>query len=108
MSIQNPIIITQGNTQDIKVYNLQDIDSGQFWNAATAQATLMDEYGNVVPSIDNVTLNYVAGSNGNYSGSVTTDFSMPIGGGYTLIIDATQNGARFHLELPAQVVARTS
>lgn len=107
MAIQRPVIFTQDNTQDIKVFNLQDIDSGQFWNVATATATLWDENGNKT-MVQNVLLAYIPGSSGNYSGTVTTDFSMPIGGGYTLIIDATQNAAKFHLELPAEVVARTS
>lgn len=107
MATQSPIVFTQGNTQDIRLFNVQDVDSGQFWTAAVAAATLYDQNGNAT-MVQDVSLLYQAGTNGNYIGTVTTDFSMPIGGGYTLQIDASQNGASLHLELPAIVKARTS
>jgi hypothetical protein len=65
MAVARPVIFTQGNTQDIKLYNLQDVDTMQFWNAATASAVLVDQNGNPT-MVNNVTLNYQIGSNGNY------------------------------------------
>lgn len=107
MPARAKVQFTQDNTQDIKLFNLQDIVTGQYWDAATASATLYDENGNAT-EVSSVTLNYVTASAGNYVGTVTTTFAMPVGGGYTLKIDATQGGNKFHLELPAEVIQRTS
>lgn len=107
MAVQSPAQITQGNTQDINLYGLQDIDTLIFWDAAVATANLYDQNGNLT-MVQNVTLTYLAGTLGNYQGTITTDFSMCVGGGYTLKIDAAQGGAILHLELPAVVIVRTS
>lgn len=107
MAVPAQVSITQGNTQDIKVYGLQDIDTLQFWNAASASANLIDQSGNPT-MVQGVILNYVADSLGNYSGEITTDYTLLVGGGYTLIIDASEGGAVFHIEIPARVIVRVN
>jgi len=107
MAIQKPVVITQGNTQDLRIYNLQDTVTLVFWNTASASANMYDQYGNLT-EVQGVVLGYDGGGTGNYVGTVTTTFVMAIGGGYIMKIDAVQSGARFHMELPAVVIARTS
>ena len=110
MSVPLKVYFTQGNTQDINVYGLQDIDTLVFWSIPSASGNLYDPNGNLT-MVQNVSLAYL-GSLGNYRGIVTTDFSMPIGSGYTLKIDAEDTNqtpvAKFHMELPAEVIIRTS
>ena len=106
MAVPSQVVFTQGNTQDIRIYGLQDIRTGLFWNAATASGALFDQNGNATEVL--VALTYQTSSTGNYFGSVTTDFNLDIGGGYVLKLDATQGGSKFHMELPARVIARVS
>jgi hypothetical protein len=107
MSIPQKVTIWLSNTQDLKLFGLQDIDTLLFWDAAVVSGTLIDENGNVT-MIQNVPLAYVPGTNGNYVGVVTTDDSLVVGGGYRLVLDAVQGAARYHLELPAEVKVRAS
>lgn len=107
MPVPSKVIFTQGNTQDIKLIGLQDKDTLLFLNAAVASGSLVDQLGNPT-EIYGVPLIYQPGSLGVYVGTFTTDFAMPVGSGYTLLIDATQGGAKFHLELPAEVQIRSS
>lgn len=108
MSVPLKVYFTQGNTQDINLYGLQDIDTLVFWSIPSASGNLYDSNGNLT-MVQNVALAYM-GSLGNYRGIVTTDFSMSVGGGYTLKIDAVDANqspvAKFHIELPAEVIIR--
>ena len=107
MTVPAQILISQGNTQTIYVYGLLDNVTLAYWDAATASASLFDQNGNPTEVVG-VSLGYQAGSNGNYVGTVTTTFAMAIGSGYIFKISATQGGKNFYIELPAQVIARTS
>lgn len=105
MTVPSLVTITQNNTQDIKIYGLQDADTLVFWNAAVASASLIDPFGNAT-IITGLPLIYTGDSLGDYVGVVTTDGSLAVGTGYRLVLDAYQGGSRFHQELPAQVVVR--
>lgn len=107
MSVPLQVYITQGNTQDLKLIGLQDIDTLVFWNAATASASLYDRWGN--PTVlTGIMLTYIPGSLGQYVGTFTVGYDLPVGSGYTLKLDAAEGGAAFHLELFAEVIVRSS
>lgn len=100
--------IYQGNTQDMKLFGLQDIDTGTFWNAAVATGTLYDANGNAVSGCTGVSLIYQNGTNGNYVGTFgDANFMPPLGTEYTLQLDADQGAAHFRVRLPARVLERT-
>lgn len=110
MAVPLKVYFTQGNTQDINLFGLQDIDTLVFWSVPAASGNLYDPNGNLT-MIQGVTLSYL-GQMGNYRGVVTTDFSMPVANGYTLKIDAEDVNqdpvAKFHMEIPAEVIIRSS
>ena len=108
MAVASKVYITQNNTQDIKLFGLMDQDSGLFWTAATATANLYDQNGNLVQEVSNVPLNYIPNSLGNYLGTVTTDDSIAVGGGYRLVIEAAQGGSLYHIEVPCEVIVRVN
>jgi hypothetical protein len=102
-------VLYQGNTQAMSVFGLQDAISSTYLNSATLTATLVDQNGIQISECIDVPLNYVAGSNGNYEGSFgDANFVPPVGTGYTLIIDGSQNGSTIHLELLVEIKVRNS
>ena len=105
------IIIYTKNSGSIPLTGLMDegsIPPVYVNNASPITATLNDPSGNPVAGLNGEVGVYVAGSNGNYNFPVEASFNAPAGGGYTLIIDATEpvTGAVGHWELPANVVVR--
>lgn len=104
MVIPLKVIFVQGNTQDVNLDGLQDIDTLVFWTAATATGQLVDQNGTVV--IQPFILNNTGSGTGSYLGTITTDFSVSVGEGYVLVLDAQQSGVVFHLELPAAMTIR--
>lgn len=106
---RSKIIFYQGNTQDIKAYGIQDVDTGLFWNAASILASLVDDQGNPIAECTNVVLLYQSGTNGNYVGTFgDANFQPGIGTGYSLIIDGDQGSAHIHLEIPVEIRLRQS
>jgi hypothetical protein len=105
--------IYQNNDQWIEIDGLQDPISGNYLNAATVQATIVDK-NNLLKEgagyqVAQVSLAYLTGSNGNYRGKLAQFVvaTLPVGG-YTLMIDASQTGVALHLEVPAVCATRTS
>jgi len=110
MPIPSVIYVNPKNTQVVSLKFLKDLSTGSFLNAAAVTATLFDQFGNIDPIFQNITLNYINGSQGNYQGVVAGGFNPPqgLGSGYKLIIDANQGGVLGHWEIPVTVRQRTS
>lgn len=114
MAVPIKMVFTRKNDQFIEIDGLQDPTTGAFVNNATVTATLVDQYGNAVPGCTNVTLNYLATTNGNYRGLVEQTFNPIIGAGYTLQVTATapgqgvDNTVDLFLEIPAVVTPRVN
>lgn len=104
------ILLYAGNTQALLVQGLQDasqLPNIVFLDAASVTATLVDDDGNQIPGCIGVTLNYQAGSNGNYLGIFgDVNFQPPEGTGYTLLVDATESGSYGHWDFLVEIVAR--
>ena len=109
MATRAKIILYVGNTQDIKAYGIQDVDTGLFWNSAIITATLVDDQGNEITECTDVNLVYQSGSNGNYVGTFgDANFNPAPGTGYSMIIDGDQGASHIHLEIPVEIRLRTS
>jgi len=107
------IYMTPGNTKVIQIFGLQDLVSQNFLNSATLQATLYDQQSNPDPVLNNISLEYVAASEGNYQGIVPGTFNPggqgPVAGllsGYTLKISGSQAGVTCDFEIPVQIAPR--
>lgn len=88
------LTIFQNNDQWIELSGLSDgLEPTTFFNAATVKATLRDSTNSVVSGINELTLTYVPASNGIYRGLVEDSFAAPLGGGYTLQINAIEGTA---------------
>ena len=94
------------NTQIIEIDGLKDVVSGTFLDSATATATLYNNQGQADSILNNITMNYIAASNGQYQGTVPDTFNAPLGSGYTLVITAVQAGVQAQWTIPVQVKAR--
>jgi len=101
-----PLIMTQDNTQTIKLFGLHDADTGVFWTLGVLSATLVDQNGTNVPGCIGIAMLYQSASNGDYFGTVESDFAPAIGDGYVLIVDGDQGAVHLHLEIPTEVQAR--
>lgn len=97
----------QGNTQVVTLEGLQDVITGGYVNDAVLQMSLVDEYGNVIAGCDQVAMNYIPDSNGNYQGIFgDQNFYPDVGTGYRLYVDGSSSGSFIHLELSVEVSAR--
>jgi hypothetical protein len=94
------------NTQVINVTGLQDQVSGNYLDAATVSATLYDRLGNPDSVLTDITLVYLAGTQGNYQGTVPFAFNAADGGGYNLVITADQGGVQAQWTIPVVVRPR--
>lgn len=94
------------NTQVVEIDGLQDQLTGAFLDAATVTATLVDQNGNPDSVFQNIAMNFVPASNGNYTGVVPFAFNAAVGSGYTLQIKALQAGVQAFWSIPAQVRLR--
>jgi hypothetical protein len=113
MTLPAFLYLYPGNTQLIQLQGLQDNTTGSFLNGATVTATLLDQRGNEDPVIDDLSLEYVANSNGNYQGTVPSTFSPASfngtqQGGYQLQITAVQGQAQALYTIPVILRLRTS
>lgn len=87
------VIIKRGNDQIVTMLGLRTTSQPPIYlNAATVKATLQDNKGAVVPPFQDVPMNYVAGSNGNYEWVIDSVHTMiPKGQEYALILTAKQD-----------------
>jgi hypothetical protein len=93
------------NTQLVNIVGLKDKATGNFLDAATATATLIDQRGNPDPVLNGITLSYLPGSDGDYQGTVPATFAASLGGGYKLLVTAVQSGIQSLWTIP--VIVRT-
>ena len=101
------LFVNPGNSQAIKILGLQDIITGDFMNGATLTATLIDASGSNVPGCVGVGMDYVAASNGDYTGVFgDNNFNPPVGTGYTMVVTGNQGAGYIRLEIVAEVKAR--
>ena len=96
------------NSQLIQVQGLQDVLTGNFLNAATVTATLINFRGIADSVLNNIPMTYVSASNGNYEGVAPDTFNAPVGSGYILQIQATQGSVQGLWSIPAQVKPRAT
>lgn len=102
-----------GNTQVLNIVGLTDVTTGFYLDAANVFATLLDQYGNEDPVLDDIQLLYQAGSNGNYQGTVPGTFAPPAFtgssplGGYQLQIAAEQAGVEALWTIPVILQLRS-
>lgn len=80
--------------------------TGAYSNAATVTATLYDSAGSAVSSFTSINMVYLAGTNGNYRGTVSQTFNPSPSTEYILKIDGTESGADIHIEIPCTVKVR--
>lgn len=108
MAFPSKVTLYKLNDNYIEIDGLSDgLDPTTYFNAATITATLKDSSGNNVTGATNISLSYVASSNGKYRGTVQETFNPSVGS-YTLHIDASQGGIVGHWEVPASVKIRKS
>lgn len=104
------------NSQALQFAGLFALSADQFGllsqknyqDSGVVTATLYDVKGNPVTGLNGISLNYVAGSNGVYTGIVGPDFAPTPGVGlYTLVITAVAGGATLTYKIPTTIVQRT-
>lgn len=100
------LVLYQDNTQQVRVFGLQDITTGNYITTATMSATLLDKDRKQVPGLIGIAMNFQATSNGDYFGIVTSDFKPPVATDYTLILEADDGGSHLHIEIPTEVRVR--
>jgi len=66
MSITPVLFINEDNM--VKITGLKDAETGDYVNDATGTFDVLDEDGTAVAGMTNITITYVAGSNGDYAG----------------------------------------
>lgn len=106
-AVPRKVTLVQQNTQGLKLSGLRD-DAGNFVNTAILTATLLDQTREPDSILNGISMPYIVASNGDYQGTVPSTFLAPLGSEYTLIIDGDGVGAHLHLEIIAEVIARSS
>ncbi len=96
------------NTNNCELKGLDDAAApGAYLNAATVTVTLKDEAGNAVTGAENVTMDYVSGSNGEYLGKLPHTIALVDNDQYIAEVtaDAGAVGTGFW-EVPVTVLKR--
>lgn len=101
-------VLYQGNIQGTTLEGLVDKRTGSFLNDWTNLVmTLIDDQGQKVPGCVQIPMTYMVGTNGNYQGVFgDVNFQPQVGTGYKLLVDGSNGGSTFHLELTVEVQAR--
>lgn len=100
-------ILYQSNSQVLQFQALQDYLTQAYLNTATILGTLIDPNGVPVPECIEVPFVYVPASNGNYNAVFGDEnFIPPLGPGYTLVVDASENNSFGHWEFKVEIQAR--
>ena len=76
----------------IRVRGLKDEVSGSYINDAVITATLYDSSDVEVPGAANISIPYVAGTDGDYAGEIPSTVSLTEGASYTTKVTITGNG----------------
>ncbi len=109
-AVPRKVTLVQQNTQGLKLSGLRDGTQPfpNFVNTAVLTATLVDQTREPDSVLNQIPMPYIAASNGDYEGTVPSTFKAPLGSEYTLIIDGDGQGAHLHMEIVAEVIARSS
>lgn len=100
-------VLLHANDNLIEVLGVQRQDTDAYLNGATVTVTLMDAFSGVsiTGQVWPMTLSYVAGSNGDYRGTINYNASLTKG--LDVIADVTVDGGaglRGHAQVPAKVI----
>lgn len=106
MPLPSVVYLYPLNTEVLQI-TLQDQVTKLFLNNATVTATLVNFRGVADPVFNNIPLNYVNGTDGQYQGQVSSTFNPDKGGGYKLVITAVQAGVQAVYSIPVVVKLRT-
>lgn len=99
MTRRNPIYI--GNDNLFVVRGLRNRATGDYVNDGTAELTLLDADGNEISGQTwPLSLTYIAGSNGDYQGTIEDDIDVEDGEEGTAVVDLTGDSLTATLELP--------
>lgn len=95
-------VLLIGNDQTITLEGLSDEVTGDFLDAADVTATLKTKTGTVIAGP--ITLNYIIGSDGDYSGNLPNSVPLVNNRSYIVEIVAEANSFRgmWHFPIPAQ------
>lgn len=94
-----------GNDMELKVDGLRNASTGSAINNATVTASVTDSTGTTVGGMSfPLTLNYVSGSDGDYSGTLEDTTSLVAGSVYTVTINISGDSltGKFTQDLPAR------
>lgn len=108
MPVPRHVDLFKANDQTIEISGLKDGLNNGFINTATCTAILKDRDGNSVSGITNLSLVYIANSDGVYRGNIPDTFDPPVGNSYTLLIDSDDSGNKLHIEINTRVSVRRS
>lgn len=103
-------VIAIGSDNLVRLDALNNASTGAYVNNATVTFTLRDSGGNVVGSLQNVPMAYVAGSNGRYEGTIpnSVSSSLTVNGQYTIEITATSGSVVLFRKLSGIAYYRSS
>jgi hypothetical protein len=107
MAVPAYVTLTRNNDQFVVIEGLRDGITNSFVNGATVVGNLYDRRGVAVPFATNISLSYVATSDGDYRGPVSEKFNPPVGSNYTLELVATDSSTVGTFRIPCRVVERT-
>lgn len=105
-----PEVIYSKNDNLLELRGLANAATGNYENAATVTATVVDSTDTEVPGLSwPLTLAYVAASDGDYRGEIGDGASFVVGTDYTAKITATVSGGPTgYWEIPLTVLTRKS
>jgi hypothetical protein len=82
-------VLSINSTNLIRLDVLTNASSGAYVNNATVTFSLKDAGGNIVGGLSNVSMPYIASSNGRYEGAIPNTTSLTLNALYTIEITAT-------------------
>jgi hypothetical protein len=104
----NKLYVFIYNTNIVAVQGMFDNEQQAYWSvAASLSGTLLDEFGNVVTTVN---LLYTSGTNGNFQGEFGGSTFAPafVGDGYTFVLSGVSDwGNAFNFPVSAQVVRKS-
>ena len=99
------VILRRGNDQVVTLQGLRTTKTGVYLNEATVKATLMDSRNQIVQPFEEVTMNYVSGSNGDYEWLIEGEtLLLKKNVEYSLEIKAEESGLNYRTVHAVSVV----
>jgi hypothetical protein len=94
------------NDQYVEITGLKDTITDAFVNTATVTATLYNRNGVAMENFTDISLDYLAASNGNYRGFISEAFNAAVGSDYTLVLEVVSGSNNLRAEYDAEVTVR--